>query len=327
MTAGTPLVRFEGVSKVFPDQVALDGVDLDIRADELFALLGPSGCGKTTLLRLLAGFETATSGRVLLDGQDLAGTPPHLRPVNMMFQSYALFPHLTVERNIGFGLRMQGLAKADVAARVGELLALMRLESYAHRKPEQLSGGQKQRVALARALARRPKVLLLDEPLAALDRKLRDETRAELKDLQRRLGATFIIVTHDRDEAMVMADRIAVMDSGRIAQVGTPAEVYERPISRQVAGFLGDANFMEAGGGWVMVRPEKMKLSMKALKAGDRVFEGVVRQAAYLGDRTSYRVEVSGGRLLNAVSGGKRASVGDRVWLSYAAGDAVALQA
>jgi putrescine transport system ATP-binding protein len=320
-----PLVRFEGVGKAFPDQVALDGVDLDIHAGEFFALLGPSGCGKTTLLRLLAGFETATSGRLLLDGEDLAGTPPHQRPVNMMFQSYALFPHLTVEQNIGFGLRMQGLAKADLAARVGELLALMRLEPYARRKPDQLSGGQKQRVALARALARRPKVLLLDEPLAALDRKLRDETRGELMDLQRRLGATFVIVTHDRDEAMVMADRIAVMDQGRIAQVGTPAEVYERPVSRQVAGFLGEANVFEAGGGWIMVRPEKMKLSARPVKTGV-VFEGVVRQAAYLGDRTSYRVETNDGRLLSAVSGGKSVGVGDTVWLSYSARDAVVLK-
>jgi ABC-type Fe3+/spermidine/putrescine transport system ATPase subunit len=320
-----PLVRFEGVGKAFADQIALDGVDLDIHAGEFFALLGPSGCGKTTLLRLLAGFETATSGRVLLDGEDLAGTQPHQRPVNMMFQSYALFPHLNVEQNIGFGLKMQGLGKAEVAARVTELLALMRLEPFAARKPDQLSGGQQQRVALARALARRPKVLLLDEPLAALDRKLRDETRAELKDLQRRLGATFVIVTHDRDEAMVMADRIAVMDQGRIAQVGTPAEVYERPVNRQVAGFLGEANFLETGsGGWIMVRPEKMELSVNAVKAGARVFEGVIRQAAYLGDRTNYRVEADG-KQLTAVRGGKGAGVGDRVWLSYAADDVVTL--
>src|SRR5437773_7269626 len=223
------LVTFERITKRFGDFTAVEGVTLDIHAREFFALLGPSGCGKTTLLRLLAGFETPDAGRVMLAGRDLAGIPPYRRPVNMMFQSYALFPHMTVAGNVAFGLKQDGLPKQEIAARVDEMLALVQLTGFAARKPDQLSGGQRQRVALARSLAKRPKVLLLDEPLAALDRKLREETRFELKDLQQRLATSFVIVTHDQDEAMALADRIAVMDRGRIAQVGTPAEIYERP--------------------------------------------------------------------------------------------------
>ncbi len=217
------LVTFDRISRRFGDFVAVDGLTLDIFEREFFALLGPSGCGKTTLLRMLAGFETPDAGRVLLAGEDLAGVPPYRRPVNMMFQSYALFPHLTVAGNVAFGLKQDGLSKDEIAARVDEMLALVQLAGFGARRPDQLSGGQRQRVALARSLAKRPKVLLLDEPLAALDRKLREETRFELKELQRRLQTTFVIVTHDQDEAMTVADRIAVMNRGRLAQVGKPA--------------------------------------------------------------------------------------------------------
>ena len=243
--AARPLVRFERVSKRFGGVTAVDRLSLDIFEGEFFALLGPSGCGKTTLLRMLAGFETPDEGRVLLDGEDLAGVPPHRRPVNMMFQSYALFPHLTVEGNVAFGLKQDGLPKAEIAARVDEMLALVRLEGFGARKPHQLSGGQRQRVALARALVKRPRVLLLDEPLAALDKKLRDETQFELMDLQEQLGLTFVIVTHDQEEAMTVADRIGVMDHGRLVQVATPPEIYEQPNSRWVADFIGDVNLIE----------------------------------------------------------------------------------
>ena len=240
-----PLVRFEAVSRRFGDVVALDRLSLDIYQGEFFALLGPSGCGKTTLLRMLAGFERPDAGRVMLDGGDIGTTPPHRRPVNMMFQNYALFPHLSVAGNIGFGLRQEGRPRAEIAARVDELLALVKLEGLAGRRPDQLSGGQRQRVALARSLAKRPKVLLLDEPMAALDRKLREETQFELMELQARLGLTFVIVTHDQQEAMTLAHRMAVMNFGQIAQVGTPAEIYEQPRSRWVAEFIGDVNLIE----------------------------------------------------------------------------------
>src|SRR2546423_2326219 len=232
------LVSFDQVTKRFGDSTAVGGLSLDIHEREFFALLGPSGCGKTTLLRLLAGFETPDAGRVMLAGQDLAGVPPYRRPVNMMFQSYALFPHMTVAGNVAFGLKQDGLPKDAIAARVDEMIDLVQLRALAERKPDQLSGGQRQRVALARSLAKRPKVLLLDEPLAALDRKLREETRFELKELQRRLETTFVIVTHDQDEAMTVADRIGVMNNGKLAQVGAPEDIYERPNSRWVAGFV-----------------------------------------------------------------------------------------
>src|SRR5271168_967036 len=240
-----PVLRIEDLSKRFGGFNAIDHLSLDIFPGEFFALLGPSGCGKTTLLRLIAGFERPNSGRMLLDGIDLAAVPPYRRPVNMMFQSYALFPHLSVEANITFGLKQEGLPKEEIARRVADMLALVKLERFAGRKPHELSGGQRQRVALARSLVKRPRVLLLDEPMAALDKKLRGETQFELMELQRQLGLTFIIVTHDQSEAMTVADRIAVMDRGRLMQVAPPAEIYEQPNSRWVADFIGEVNVFE----------------------------------------------------------------------------------
>jgi putrescine transport system ATP-binding protein len=242
---GTPLLRIDAVVKEFGPFRAVDALSLDVRAGEFFALLGPSGCGKTTLLRMLAGFETPDEGRILLDGKDIAQVPPHERPVNMMFQSYALFPHLNVRDNVAFGLKRAGLPAGEIDARVAEMVALVKLDGMEKRKPDQLSGGQKQRVALARSLARRPKLLLLDEPLAALDKKLRESTQLELMELQRRLGLTFIIVTHDQAEAMTVAGRIGVMDAGRLEQVATPRELYEAPHSRWIAEFVGDINLIE----------------------------------------------------------------------------------
>src|SRR3954471_4159403 len=243
--ADMPLLRIDGVTKRFGGFVAVDKLSLDIRAGEFFALLGPSGCGKTTLLRMLAGFETPDAGQILLGGKDIARVLPHQRPVNMMFQNYALFPHLSARDNIAFGLKRANMPRHEIAIRVGEMMALVKLEGLERRKPDQLSGGQKQRVALARSLARRPKLLLLDEPLAALDKKLRESTQLELIELQRRLGMTFIIVTHDQEEAMTMADRIGVMDCGRLEQVATPRQLYEAPASRWIAEFVGDVNVIE----------------------------------------------------------------------------------
>ncbi|HZD91543.1 MAG TPA: ABC transporter ATP-binding protein, partial [Pseudolabrys sp.] len=243
--ARAPLLRLSNLSKAFGAVGAVDDLSLDIRHGEFFALLGPSGCGKTTLLRLIAGFETPDKGAIELDGEDIAAVPPHLRPVNMMFQSYALFPHLSVEKNIGFGLKQERLAHRDIRDRVDEMLALMQLQGLGRRRIGQLSGGQRQRVALARALIKRPKVLLLDEPMAALDKKLRGETQFELMRLQKTLGTSFVIVTHDQEEAMIVADRVAVMRDGRLAQVGAPADVYERPAARWVADFIGEVTLIE----------------------------------------------------------------------------------
>src|SRR5450432_4195759 len=240
-----PLLRIDAVVKKFGRVRAVDRLSLDIRAGEFFALLGPSGCGKTTLLRMLAGFETPDEGRILLDGKDIAQVLPHQRPVNMMFQNYALFPHLNVRDNIAFGLNRAGMPRTEIDTRVAEMVVLVKLEGLEKRKPDQLSGGQKQHVALARSLARRPQVLLLDEPLAALDKKLRESTQFELIELQRRLGTTFVIVTHDQEEAMTVASRIGVMDAGRLEQVATPRELYEAPHSRWVAEFVGDVNVFE----------------------------------------------------------------------------------
>ncbi len=360
--AAVPLVRFEGVTKRFADQTAVDGVSLDLYEGEFFALLGPSGCGKTTLMRLLAGFETPDEGRVLLGGEDLADTPPHKRPVNMMFQSYALFPHLSVEDNVAFGLVQAGLPKAEIRARVAEMLALVKLEPFARRRPHQLSGGQKQRVALARAIARRPRLLLLDEPMAALVRKLREETQFELKALQAELGMTFLIVTHDQEEAMTVADRIAVMREGRIEQVAPPAEIYEAPASRYVADFLGDVNLFEgrvegAGGGrltiaapegrfealddvshavgataWLAVRPEKMTVSLEPPPSGAaNALEGKVWDIGYTGDWTTYIVELAGGRTIRIARANAARLVErpiaweDRVFVAFAADAGVVL--
>jgi putrescine transport system ATP-binding protein len=240
-----PYVRLEALSKKFGEFCAVDAVSLDIRRGEIFCLLGGSGSGKTTLLRMLAGFETPSAGRIYIDGEDMSEVPPYERPVNMMFQSYALFPHMTVERNVAFGLEQERLERAEIRRRVAEILDIVQMGSYAGRRPHQLSGGQRQRVALARALAKRPKLLLLDEPLAALDRKLRERTQFELLNIQERLGVTFIVVTHDQEEAMTLASRMGVMEHGRIVQVGTPSQIYESPVNRFVADFIGSVNLLE----------------------------------------------------------------------------------
>ena len=322
--APAPFIEFRSVTKRYGAVTAVDDLSLSIYEREFFALLGPSGCGKTTLMRMLAGFEEVTEGAVFLDGNDLVGVPPYRRPVNMMFQSYALFPHMSVAKNIGFGLKQDGVAKSEIDAKVAEMLALVKLEEYGNRKPDQLSGGQRQRVALARSLAKQPKLLLLDEPLGALDRKLREETQFELIDLQERLGITFMIVTHDQEEAMTVADRIAVMDHGRIVQVDPPSIIYEEPNSRYVADFLGDINLLEGkvtgitkgiaslerGDGsvlkvatdktpstgstaWFAARPEKLTISRK--KTGlKNPLAGEVWDIAYLGGRTLYKVKLDG---------------------------------
>ena len=332
-----PLLRIEGVCKNFGDFRAVDRLSLDIAAGEFFALLGPSGCGKTTLLRMLAGFETPDEGRILLGGRDIAPVLPHERPVNMMFQNYALFPHLNVQDNIGFGLKRAGIARAAIATCVAEMVALVKLEGMEKRKPDQLSGGQRQRVALARSLARRPKILLLDEPLAALDKKLRESTQLELMELQRRLGMTFIIVTHDQEEAMTMASRIGVMDAGRLQQVAAPRELYEAPATRWVAGFVGDINLFDGevtshgynrltvatrdGGNIVVaeprapvagtavtvaIRPEKIRLSRRGpAPDADHApsinrLEGAVTDVGYLGGSTVYKVKLDSGAVVRA---------------------------
>ncbi|MGE0573455.1 MAG: ABC transporter ATP-binding protein [Reyranella sp.] len=320
-----PIVRIEGVTKRFGAITAVAGVDLEIERGELFALLGGSGCGKTTLLRMLAGFETPDSGRVLIDGQDMAGVPPHRRPVNMMFQSYALFPHMDVAANVGYGLRREGLPKPEIATRVAEALALVQLSEFGMRRPAQLSGGQRQRVALARALIKRPKLLLLDEPLAALDRKLREGTRFELVRLQEKLGLTFVMVTHDQEEAMSMSSRLAVMNLGRIVQVGTPHEVYERPSTRFVADFIGIANILPLADGrhWLALRPEKIQLSLDRPVTAHAVV-GRIIDIAYEGDRSLYRVATRDDAVLlvSATNVGRSAAPLQReqeVWLGWAA--------
>jgi putrescine transport system ATP-binding protein len=352
--SATPYIVFENVTKRFGDFTAVNNLSLSIYEKEFFALLGASGCGKSTLLRMLAGFDEPTSGRILLDGQDMRGIPPYRRPVNMMFQSYALFPHMTVEANIGFGLKQEGMPRAQIEQRVAEMLKLVKLEQFSKRKPHQLSGGQRQRVALARSVAKRPKVLLLDEPLGALDKKLREETQFELMDLQQSLGLTFVVVTHDQEEAMTMADRIAILDKGEVMQVATPAEVYEAPISRFVAGFVGNVNMFEgtvaardddsvritgASGAEIVVgnageaaagnavafaiRPEKIRVSSRRPEGAANAMEGEVYDLAYLGDMTIYHVRLDDGQVVKASALNSSRAVeealswNDRAWISF----------
>ncbi len=323
-----PYVRIDNVTKRFGDFVAVNNVSLKIYQGEIFCLLGGSGCGKTTLLRMLSGFEEPTSGTLSIDGQDLAGVPPYERPTNMMFQSYALFPHMTVAKNVAFGLEQEGLARAEIARRVAEMLDIVRMGEFAHRKPHQLSGGQRQRVALARSLVKRPKLLLLDEPLAALDKKLREHTQFELISIQERLGVTFIVVTHDQEEAMTLASRIAVMNRGEIVQIGTPRQIYEFPATRFVADFIGSVNLFDGrliedepdhvrvgcdelpapvyvdhglsappeAQLWVAIRPEKFVLQREPPEQKDNWARGIIKEIAYMGDMSVFLVRLDSGR-------------------------------
>jgi putrescine transport system ATP-binding protein len=326
-----PYVEVERISKSFGDFTAVNDVSLKIYKGEIFCLLGASGCGKTTLLRMLGGFETPTSGKILIDGEDMTGVPPYERPVNMMFQSYALFPHMNVERNVAFGLKQDRLPKPEIQERVATMLELVKMSDYAKRMPHQLSGGQRQRVALARSLVKRPKLLLLDEPLGALDKKLREHTQFELISLQDKLGVTFIVVTHDQEEAMTLASRIGVMNHGEIVQAGTPSEIYEFPGSKFVADFVGSVNMFEGkliedepdyvrigsaelGGTiyvshgisappeaivWAAVRPEKIFMSTTAPEGGaDNVVRGAVQDIAYLGDLSIYLIKLPTGKVV-----------------------------
>ena len=325
-----PYVQIDRVTKRFGDFVAVNNVSLKIYKKELFCLLGGSGCGKTTLLRMLAGFEEPSSGKLFIDGVDVTNMPPYDRPVNMMFQSYALFPHMTVEQNVAFGLKQDGLAKDEIAARVDNMLKLVRLQQFAKRKPHQLSGGQRQRVALARSLVKRPKLLLLDEPLGALDKKLREHTQFELVNLQEQLGVTFVVVTHDQEEAMTLSSRIGVMNQGEIIQVGTPKDIYEYPNSRFVAEFIGNVNMFEGRliedepdhvridspelGGTIYVdhgvssapdamvsaaiRPEKINISVEKPAQTDNVVQGTVKEIAYLGDMSVYLVQLASSKIV-----------------------------
>ncbi|NND20086.1 MAG: ABC transporter ATP-binding protein [Silicimonas sp.] len=348
-----PLIRIEGVTKRFGEFTAIDDISLDIHRQEFFALLGPSGCGKTTVMRMLAGFETPSEGRITIDGQDQAGVAPNKRAVNMMFQSYALFPHLSVWENVAFGLRRDGLDKDRIDARVDEMLRLVQLEKFAKRKPHQISGGQRQRVALARSLAKAPKLLLLDEPLGALDKKLRQDTQFELMDIQETTGTTFVIVTHDQEEAMTVASRVAVMDHGLIKQVATPERIYEQPNSVYVADFIGDVNLIggrvaavngaaeldwaegrtpligQTGAGLAKgdkatfaIRPEKIAISADEPEARNRV-RGKILDIGYLGNLSTYHVELPEGPVVKCEVGNRSRlerrdfTWEDEVWLSW----------
>jgi putrescine transport system ATP-binding protein len=356
-------IRIKGVSKRFGDFTAVDNVDLDIEQGELFSILGGSGCGKTTLLRMLAGFELPSSGSIEIDGVDVTHQAPYDRPVNMMFQSYAVFPHMSVANNVAYGLRKEGARRAEINKRVDEILELVQLTGFRDRKPDQLSGGQRQRVALARALIKRPKVLLLDEPLAALDKKLRERTQYELMNIQDELGITFVVVTHDQEEAMTLSSRMAVMDKGQFQQIGTPKEVYEFPNNRFVADFIGTINTFEGvvtvigdeeiqvysdEAGEVLtalgrqlvevgqtieiaVRPEKIFVSKDNPDNDDVCVEGVVDDLGYLGNRSLYRIKLGSGKIVQVSSQNRRRSVtrflewGDKVWLSWRPRSAVVL--
>lgn len=325
-----PIVKVRGVTKSFGPINAVNNVDLDIYQGELFCLLGGSGCGKTTLLRMLAGFETPTSGQILIDGIDMSVVPPYERPTNMMFQSYALFPHMSVEKNVGYGLKQDKLPKDVIEDKVHEVLKLVELEDYKKRKPQQLSGGQRQRVALARALVKKPKLLLLDEPLGALDKKLREQTQFELMNIQEQVGITFVVVTHDQEEAMTLSTRIAVMDTGKFVQIGTPTEIYEFPDSRFVADFIGSANILEGtvtedkpdhvrvstdlgeiyidhgqsvkkgSVVWIALRPEKIVVNKKAIKkSGPNQTTGFIDDIGYLGNSSIYKVRLKNGLIID----------------------------
>lgn len=360
-----PFIHIQGVTKKFDEFTAVNDVDLKIYKGELFSLLGGSGCGKTTLLRMLSGFEIPTAGRIVIDGIDMTEMPAYDRPVNMMFQSYALFPHMNVAKNIAYGLKRDGLPRKQIDDRVEEMLDLVQLNEFAHRKPEQLSGGQRQRVALARALAKHPKVLLLDEPLGALDKKLREQTQFELMNIQQRLGTTFVVVTHDQEEAMTLSSRLAVMDRGQVIQKGTPREVYEFPKNRFIAEFVGSINIFECtvkerigdnitvscptlgrdfrfvnnqfparagNNALIAIRPEKIHIQKEPNTDPDFIsIAAQVREIGYLGNQTIFRLELRNGALIKVMMQNMRHSsersidIDDRVYLSWEAHTAVLL--
>lgn len=346
----TPLIQIKGVSKKFGDFTAVDHVSLDIFEGELFCLLGGSGCGKTTLLRMLAGFEEPTTGSIEIDGQNMSGLPPNKRPTNMMFQSYALFPHMSVEKNIAYGLKRDGVSKSEIQDRVFEMLKLVQMESFAKRKPHQLSGGQQQRVALGRSLIKKPKLLLLDEPLGALDKKLREETQFEIIKIQETLNITFVVVTHDQEEAMTLSSRIAVMKDGEIIQIGEPHTIYEHPNSCYVADFIGSINIFESrviedeenyvklhskeaacdiyvSHGiscvpnqklWFALRPEKIKLSRQAPKSKINVSKGVIAEISYIGNLSIYRILLNGGKKITVTQSNTSRQLDDNHFLTDA---------